>query len=907
MFPMLRVRGGALLALLVMLVGALTPLARAQADDTKAAYKHAVSQAERNAANPELWAVNDLATIQGAGSGDGNHYVGSQLLVRTFTKQGYYEDARVGDIMTAYGAPSESAMWVTIGEEYRNYLNANKVTADTVHLETSRALGMFSDNSNDIFLEMLVTPDLKSIQRPTKDPAISRQPTSLGSQAPFVQPAGMSNAAYADFTTYYTNWAADAYTGSDFPWTQLGYTYVWGHGDELQNIRGLSEFIIPGGSSFQVYGVYALQSYLYTGGNGSGDFRVTGNLDTLWAGRHFQPYGDSVYIAPNAMVHNGQGLLVSSGGYLVENHGVITGATEAKFGIDGTRDIAVLFQGRTPPADAQAPARQGNELVNHGRISSPGTAVRADGLDTRITNTGLLEGGEFAVITGAGNDTLANVEGAIVGRIDLGPGSDTLSASGGRFEFGLDTKANAVLINNVESVELSQSTVAFEFHGDAPLRGSREITLAAGDLQQVSLQDVTLASNLPMVALSYDSQSSQAGALTVTARRDTSWYGRNVSNRSLGWALDAAAGDASLGKDMDKLLVSLDTSDAPASNAGQLAPVSPGGQARGAYTFIAAFSNAFAASLMQTRSPAAEDAAAAAVRPSGLAAGQQGDDADKVVAFADVFAYSQHADAANGASAYDGNGSGTLVGLGYRLTPDVAAGVLAAYGENRLDFDRSGAWSRDRSFRLGAWAALTPGVVDLDLLFDYGHHSVDTARRIDFLGRRAEANYTMDDLHAWLRLQREFTLAVWNEGRFWTRPFGEAQLLWLWQQAYDEEDAAEANMQVKAHDQGFFTSTLGAALGTDIGLGKGAVLSPSVQAGWQHQFLEAEDLRAAFAAAPSLEYDLPATPLDRNAAKVGASLELRLQQWATVYLRGEATLADKGTSGALLFGADFQF
>ena len=54
---------------------------------------------------------------------------------------------------------------------------------DDVKLETSRVLGMSQTNSNDAVVEMLVSPDVNTIQRPTKDPSVAGQPGSLGSAA----------------------------------------------------------------------------------------------------------------------------------------------------------------------------------------------------------------------------------------------------------------------------------------------------------------------------------------------------------------------------------------------------------------------------------------------------------------------------------------------------------------------------------------------------------------------------------------------------------------------------------------------------------------------------------------------------------------------------------------------------
>jgi hypothetical protein len=484
---------------LAFLLALLFLLPQPATADDPSDYAHAVAAAKANALNPAPWTVHDLKVITGPGTGDGNTYVNGRLLAATFTKESYFQKAYAGKAMTVFGAPNKSATWVTIGGELKAYLARINATAATVKRETSRALGMSTDNADTMIVELLVAPTIDAIQRPTRDPSVVNQPTSLGTKAAFVRPAGMSEAAYAHFKGYYTDWLGSAYASGNFPWSQLGYTYIWGRGDALPDIRGLSEWIMLGGTDYTVQAMYALISYLYTTGNGSGDFHVTGNLDTLWAGRLFQPQGNTVIIDSGATISGGQGLLLSSPGAVVANNGVITGATAAKFGQIGTADVAVLFTGKNPENVPPAATASADTLTNTGVIDSPGTAVRAIAGDTLVIDTGKIAGGHYAIQTGDGTDTVVVQNGILSGNVDLGAGQDSLVVTGNStVAVTLSPLGTPLPIRNVETVTLGQgTTLALTFDAPNQVANGQTYTIVRAQSLTTPPSGLTVTSNVP--------------------------------------------------------------------------------------------------------------------------------------------------------------------------------------------------------------------------------------------------------------------------------------------------------------------------------------------------------------------------------------------------------------------------
>ncbi|MEI6336278.1 MAG: autotransporter domain-containing protein, partial [Methylococcaceae bacterium] len=419
----------------------------------------------------------------------------NQLIVRTASKSSPYNGGFGGPVITAgsdyaiFGDKSSFGSWVTTGNGMTNFIVGQGLTGSTVTQGIERGLGMNTTGTHDAIFEMAVTVGNTGnnpyLLRPVRNPnpaAFSMDPTSYGSSASFPADAtaagiGTTDAATKVFNSYktaYTAWAAQAYTTNPFPWTQLGYTYYWGQTANpptlLSQVQGMSEFTLLGGTGssdpgktpsgtdesgqVKVVGIYATESYIYTKnkggslsndadaqyGNGFASFKVTGSADSLWAGANFQTGAkldagtpNTITIDSGGSISGGQGILVGSQNYTVNNAGTITAnADTKKFNITGSENIALLFKG---DAAAYVGAVK-NILNNSGTITGPGangTAVKALAGNTDITSTGAItgSGSGYAVQTGTGNDVVTVNGGSVIGNIDLGTGVDALAVNAG--------------------------------------------------------------------------------------------------------------------------------------------------------------------------------------------------------------------------------------------------------------------------------------------------------------------------------------------------------------------------------------------------------------------------------------------------------------------------------------------
>lgn len=273
------------------------------AADLSPNYAESLQLAIDHAANPAGRQPASLFVIRpDAPASQGLTYDNGKLVVRTATKSWNFRNNYVQQPnYTTYGPPKTEASWVTTGNDATRFLLEHGVTGANVTTLLERGLGMNTKGDHDAIVEFAV--GTQYLMRPTRNPDITQYlPAAYGTNAPFVQPAGMSDAAFENFKAYYENWKTGAYGAYQFPWTQLGYTFFWGNGSKPEQINGMSEFILLGGTPADIYGIYATQSYTYTRNNGAGfssadgasygngfaSFKIDGSCDTVWAGHRFQ-------------------------------------------------------------------------------------------------------------------------------------------------------------------------------------------------------------------------------------------------------------------------------------------------------------------------------------------------------------------------------------------------------------------------------------------------------------------------------------------------------------------------------------------------------------------------------------------------------------------------------------------
>lgn len=465
-------------------------------------------------------------------------------------------------------------MWLSPVQQLHSILALKGITSgSSVHDAIAQTQGINTTSGNDIILEHWITRDNDVMQRATLNPAMNALPINGSLTAADINI--LSKSGCADWTAFLTNastdegkavlanalaptvksnmtaagitWTdtqaynyalflvkhiKDSFKTNGYPWSGLGYTYDWAatsnalSSDWAKSIRGTTEYVqLRGTNYFQVGAIYSEQSYIYRVKNpvagdsstwNNGDFKVTGDLNNLWTGRRFQPNGSSIEVTSTGDIKNGEGILVSSLGYTLNNAGSITmsDSTKKKFSITGSEDIVILLQGNSSDASSQT-----NTIINSGTIGSSAitTAIKATG-DTSITNSGTIIGGlsfidGTATITATGGTisggniitTKSSTEtiSLISAKITGGSAANTISTTGtlninaADLEVTGATKVNSTIFAGTSYIaDLNIDTDTATFNNTVEVTGANSRLISTGNTTfngTVTVSDGTLS------------------------------------------------------------------------------------------------------------------------------------------------------------------------------------------------------------------------------------------------------------------------------------------------------------------------------------------------------------------------------------------------------------------------------
>lgn len=832
-----------------------------RAADLLPGYNESVQLAISHANDPALWQPASLYAVPDTGGGQGLFYDGGKLVVRTATKSGNFKSLWVGKPgYTIYEKPgTPDAAWITVGNDATRFLTANGVTGNNVTKLLERGLGMNDLGNHDAIIEYAVNPT--SLFRPTKNPDITQYlPAQYGQNLPFTKPAYMNDGDFEKFKTYYNYWLTQAYGPSSFPFTQLGYTYFWGNGYNLADIAGMSEFIILGGTPADIYAMYATGSYIYTRndginfssapnsefGNGFASFKVDGACDTVWAGHRFQKNvrtdignPNQIIIENNGSIMGGQGILVWSLNYDVINNGTISGPTSAKFGIAGTANIAVLFQGDTTNSFGNPVTTPGalNRLTNAGTIQSPGIAIKANAGDTHIINNpgGSVVGGLYAVQTGSGNDSVTVNGGQITGMIDLGTGTDTVNVTGispARLNFALDrATAASAKIANAETVTIANGTTfGVRMAGTGNISNNERFLIVDANTLNADPARLAVTSDVPMPMIHY-LISRESGKLYITTSRTNTYYTQNSGNYSLGAALDNLANSAT--GDMSSILGSLDRSGNP-RNALALQPSVDTGTLQAGHETLSRFTQNVTSRIDQMRKNNVMVASLANVPIPETA---------KWGAWTQGFGMYLNQDPAGSSMGYTADIWGGSIGIDRYFSDHSLLGLSGGYAKSYIRTSDTNTWTDIDSYSGSIYASFFAAPWYLDGIMSYAHNKYDASRHILFgtTDRIARADYKGHQYSGYLEGGYTFKHSGWN-----ITPFLSVQYARLHLNGYTESDAGSVNLSVNSQDYDLLQSGIGSKLSYPVSW-QGSRLIPEIHFKWLYDFIgDPQQVTSAF-------------------------------------------------------------
>ena len=128
------------------------------------------------------------------------------------------------------------------------------------------------------------------------------------------------------------------------------------------------------------------------------------------------------------------------------------------------------------------------------------------------------------------------------------------------------------------------------------------------------------------------------------------------------------------------------------------------------------------------------------------------------------------------------------------------------------------------------------------------------------------------------------------------------------QNAFIESGAQSLSLNVAQQTTNSQRTTIGADLGSSIGLGNERKLDLAVRLGWQHEFADTgRPITAAFAGAPGNAFTVFGATPQRDAAVVGLQATTTIAAATQVYLRYDGGVGGGTDNHALNVGVRFSW
>lgn len=174
----------------------------------------------------------------------------SRVLMVSWVDGDYYDDFVGQD----YILPDWLRLWVTAVPEIQNFFAPEAFSSETaLQRRVEQLLGLPPYTENIKFVEVWVNPN--DLARPCPDPEITDTVCELDFPLPSFQELS------PEYRQWFESNQASSYGGNHpYPWTRLGYTCDWYHGQGCDT--GLSEFVIWPDSAVGVRSVQTTRDYL---------------------------------------------------------------------------------------------------------------------------------------------------------------------------------------------------------------------------------------------------------------------------------------------------------------------------------------------------------------------------------------------------------------------------------------------------------------------------------------------------------------------------------------------------------------------------------------------------------------------------------------------------------------------
>jgi len=258
----------------------------------------------------------------------------------------------------------------------------------------------------------------------------------------------------------------------------------------------------------------------------------------------------------------------------------------------------------------------------------------------------------------------------------------------------------------------------------------------------------------------------------------------------------------------------------------------------------------------------------------------------------------------NNASSFTYNLGGAAAGIDYRLDPRFLVGIGTGYthGTQWVNSFMGQGWSD--SVSVAAYGSFTQWGFYIDALAGYAYSNNQLQRQILIPGLQQRTASGSTGANQFLgQIEGGYKIDVYAPAMASITPFGRFQISSVAQNAFNESGAQSLNLNVAQQTTNSQRTTIGADLGSSIGLGGERKLDLAVRLGWQHEFADTgRPITAAFAGAPGSAFTVFGATPARDSAALGLQATTTIAAATQIYLRYDGGVGGGTDNHALIAG-----
>ncbi|MCZ6836133.1 MAG: autotransporter outer membrane beta-barrel domain-containing protein, partial [Planctomycetota bacterium] len=250
---------------------------------------------------------------------------------------------------------------------------------------------------------------------------------------------------------------------------------------------------------------------------------------------------------------------------------------------------------------------------------------------------------------------------------------------------------------------------------------------------------------------------------------------------------------------------------------------------------------------------------------------------------------------------YSSNAYGALGGIDFRIDDEILAGLALSYLKTDADLNDDRGDVDVDTFRFGPYLSVTRERWTFDTAFAAGFSEFESKRKMPTLSRTAEGDYDGYDLSGFA----QGTWSLLQKDRHRVALDGALQYTYFHYDSYEETGAGGANLTMPSNSTDSLLGRFGLRYEHRF-----AEMAKLVQfellTGWEHQFLDADDIKGAFTSGGG-RFSINPGGRDDDRWYYGAGLTMALASRASLFLHVNGDVSSGSNSVAIGGGFEWTF